>query len=168
MSGESPTGNEACIPFLIRRRRFAECMILAWQNVEYMIDQMTIQEYELHYLPDKLDPRVDMLRESVGFRVKLNFLRDAGRLSPNDARTIHEFADERNKLFHGNVFTSPHPAAIGVEQKTRLMNLAGKASQISLNRGFGVWFDEGTEDVENRDRGDLRKQGNTPANPFPR
>ncbi len=109
------------IPFLIRKRRFAECMILAWQDVEYMVDQMTIQEYGLLYLPEKQDPRVDILRDNVGFRVKLNFLKDRGRLSSSDTRMIHEFANERNKLFHGNVFTSPHPMAIPEEEKTRLM-----------------------------------------------
>jgi hypothetical protein len=170
VSDESPTDVDqgAWIPFLVRKRRFAECMILAWQDVEYGVDQMTIQEYGLRYLPEKIDPRVDILRDNVGFRVKVNFLKEACRLSSTDAKTIHEFADERNKLFHGNVFSSPHPIAISEDEKTRLMKLARQASQIALNRGFGVWFDVGTGDIENKDAGDTRNQGNTPARPFPR
>lgn len=139
------------IPFLIRKRRFAECMILAWQNVEDMIDQMTIQEFELLCTPDKQDPRVDILRDNVGFQAKLRLLKDMGRLSVIDRDAINRFSDERNKLFHGGIFSNPSPLTIPENEKTRLMELAGKASQIVLNRGFGVWFDEGTGDLGNKD-----------------
>ncbi len=152
MSEESPTDVDhgAWIPFLKRKRRFAECMILAWQEVEDKIDQMTVQEFELLYAPDKEDPRVDILRDNVGFQHKLKFLKDMGRLSANDTTTIQEFAKERNKLFHGNVFSARHPISMPEEEKTHLMDLASKASQIAVNRGFGIWFDEGTGDLGNK------------------
>ena len=94
------------------------------------IDQMTIQEFELLLYPRKTDPRVDMLRDDVGFRVKLRFLMRMGRISNVDRQAILEFETERNALFHGDVFTSLHPIALPEPQKTRMMELAGKASQI--------------------------------------
>jgi hypothetical protein len=43
-----------------------------------------------------------------------------------------------------------HLTAVPEKEKTRLMELAKKASQIVVNRGFGVWVDEGTGDVGNK------------------
>ncbi len=152
MSGEGPADIDhgAWIPFLVRKRRIAECIILAWQNVEQMVDQMTVQEFDLLYFPEKEDPRVDIIRDEVSFQPKLRFLKNMGRISEEDHATIQEFSRERNKLFHGNVFTSRHPVSISEEEKTRLMELAKNASQIALNRCFGVWSDEGTGDIGNK------------------
>lgn len=147
----SPEDHGAWIPFLIRKRRFAECMILAWQTVEDGIKQMTVQEFNLIYSPKKLDPRVDLLRINVGFKAKVEFLRDMGRLSSKDTETIRKFYDERNNLFHGFIYGSTHPVAISETEKTRLMELARKSSQIVTNRAFDAWFDEGTGDIDNKD-----------------
>jgi len=137
------------MPFLMKKGRFAECMILGWQEVEDKIDQMTVQEFHLLFAPQKDDPRVDMLRE-VNLRKKIEFLKVMGRISEGDASVIHRFSDERNKLFHGDVFRSAHPINMAVAEKNRLMELANKASQIASNRTFGVWFDEGTGDMGNK------------------
>jgi hypothetical protein len=133
--------------FYRRKRKFAECMILGWQSVENIVNQMTLQEFDLPYL-SKEEPRTDIILENVGFRTKLRFLKDMGRLSRPDCKTILDFYDERNKLFHGNFFY--HPSAMPEEEKTRLMELANRASQIVVNRGFGVWVDEGTGDIGNK------------------
>jgi hypothetical protein len=153
LSDDQPTAEDhgAVLPFLIRKRRFAEVMILAWQSVEDLVDQMTVQEFDLFYAPDKEDPRVDILRDRVGFETKLKFLKEMGRLSSNDTRTISDFALERHKLFHGYVFSNHSPGTIPEDEKTRLMNQAGRASQITTNRGFGTWYDEGTGDIGNKD-----------------
>lgn len=150
MSEDSPKDGEAWMPFLKRKGRFAECMILGWQAVEDKIEQMTAQEFDLLMAPPKRDPRIDLLNE-VSFRKRVEFLKEMGRLSDSDAGIIHKFADERNKLFHGNVFTSPHPVAMPQSEKNRLMELANLASQITMDRGFGVWYDEGTGDTGNKD-----------------
>jgi hypothetical protein len=150
MMSEGPREGEAQIPFLARSRRFADCMILAWQEVEDKVDQMTVQEFGLFYVPEKRDPRVDLLRDNIGFQQKLKFLRTRIRFSRNDIKTIQEFAQERHKLVHGNIFTSRHPVAVNEQEKTRLMDLALRASQISTNRVFRVWVDEGTGDAGNK------------------
>ena len=118
---------------------FAECMLVGCQSVEDGIDQITIQEFELLLYPDKTYPRVDILRDHVGFGVKLDLLVTIGRISKNDKKAILDFYKERNALFHGDIFTSLHPVALPEAEKTRLMELAGKASQIAQNRkiGFG-------------------------------
>jgi hypothetical protein len=139
---------ETWMAFYVRKRKFAECMILGWQSVEYYVNQMILQEFDLPYLP-KEEPRADFILENVGFRTKLKFLKDMGRLSQPDCKTILDFYDERNKLFHGKVFIY-HPTAVPEEEKTRLMELAKKASQIVVNRGFEVWVDEGTGDIGNK------------------
>ena len=125
-------------------------MLLGWQSVEDNVDQMTVQEFELLLYPRKTDPRVDMIRENVGFRVKLRFLRKMGRISKVDRSAILEFEKERNALFHGDIFTSLHSIALPEAEKARLMELAGKASQIASNRTIGVWTNEGTGDVGNK------------------
>lgn len=125
-------------------------MLLGWQSVEDGVDQMTIQEFELLLYPRKTDPRVDMIRNNVGFRVKLRFLMRMGRISNVDRKAILEFEKERNALFHGDIFTSLHPIALPEAEKTRLMELTGKASQIASNRTIGVWTDEGTGDLGNK------------------
>ncbi len=150
MSDEGPGENEAWISFLVRKRRFTECVILAWQSVEDLVNQMTVQEFDLLYYPSKADPRVDIILDEVRFPSKLKFLKTMGRISEKDHMTIQEFSRERNKLFHGNIFTSRHPVAISEEEKTRLMDLASKASQIAANRCLGVWTDEGTGDLGNK------------------
>ncbi len=73
-----------------------------------------------------------------------------GRISLPDQTVIFSFYKERNSLFHGNVFTSLHPIALPEAEKTRLMELAGNASQILTNRVFSVWTDEGTGDTSNK------------------
>jgi hypothetical protein len=148
---EQPTeiDHGAWIPFLIRKKRFAECMILAWQEVEDKVDQMTVQEFKLSYLPDKKDARVDLLRDNIGFQNKLKFLKLMDRLSDNDISIIQKFVEERNKLFHGYVFGDRSLLVIPEEEKNHLMGLASKASQIVTNRAFGVWVDEGTGDMGN-------------------
>lgn len=149
LSDEKPNEavHETYMAFYIKKRKFAECMILGWQLVEYYVNQMTLQEFDLPYLP-KEEPRTDIIRENVGFQTKLKFLKDMGRLSQPDYNTIQDFQKERNKLFHGNFFY--HPSAMPEKEKTRLMELANSASQIVVNRGFGVWVDEGTGDIGNK------------------
>ena len=107
MSDELPNEGESWMAFFIRNRKFAECMILGWQSVEDLVNQMTVQEFDLLYLPKKEDPRTDIIRENVGFRIKLRFLKDMGRLSQPDYNTIQDFHEERNKLFHGDVWHLP-------------------------------------------------------------
>jgi hypothetical protein len=150
---EEPTdaNHGAWIPFLIRKRRFAEVIILAWQDVEDLVDQMTIKEFRLMLVPKKMDARVDLIRNNIGFQVKLKFLGDGGILSKTDLMTIQEFAKERNDLFHGDVFKHRPYLAITEVEKMRLMGLASKASQIALNRCVGVWYDEGTNDLGNKE-----------------
>ncbi len=115
-----------------------------------MVTQMTVQEFKLLLAPEKEDPRVDILRDNVGFQNKLKFLKDMGRLSENDVAIVKQFSTERNKLFHGSVFTSSHPVEMPTVEKKRLMALANKASQIVTNRTVGVWVGEGTGDVGNK------------------
>lgn len=150
---DQPTAEDhgAWIPYLIRKRRFAECMILAWQAVEDGIDQMVVQEFGFIYSPKKLDPRVDLLRRLYAFRPKIDFLKDMGRLSQHDVETIAQLDKERNNLFHGFVYESRHPVTIPEREKDRLMELARKASQIVTNRSFSVWSEEETGDSENKD-----------------
>ena len=150
LSDESPPEGEAWMPFLIRKRRFLECIVLGWQSVENYVDQMAIQEFELLLYPKKTDPRIDILRDRVGFGTKVEFLNQMGRISEEDQKTIFEFYKERNALFHGDIFTSRHPVVVPEPEKTRLMELAGKASQIAMNRTIGVWTDEGTGDLGNK------------------
>jgi hypothetical protein len=73
-----------------------------------------------------------------------------GRISNADRKAILEFEKERNALFHGDIFTSLHPITLPEAEKTRLMELTGKASQIASNRTIGVWTDEGTGDLGNK------------------
>jgi hypothetical protein len=150
VSDEVPKQHESNIQFLVRKRRFADCMILAWQNVEYMVDVMTVQEFDLVYLPENEDPRVDFIRGQDGFGTKLTFLKNMGRISKRDLTAIREFAKERHKLFHANMFTAPHPMMIPEDEKTRLMELAKNASQIVFNRAFAVWSSEETGDIGNK------------------
>lgn len=150
LSDELP--NEAVdkswMAFYIRKKKFAECMILGWQSVENYINQMILQEFELPYLlKDK--PRIDFVLDH-SFPAKLELLKSRGRLSKNDKETIQKFSEERNKLFHGNFFLFYHPSAMPEEEKRRLMELANRASQIVVNRGFDVWVDEGTGDIGNK------------------
>jgi hypothetical protein len=153
LSDELP--NEAVdkswMAFYIRKRKFAECVILGWQSVENYINQMILQEFELPYLlKDK--PRIDFVLDQA-FPAKLELLKSMGRISKNDKETIQRFSEERNKLFHGGFFLfdhPPHPSAMPEEEKTRLMELANRASQIVVNRGFEVWVDEGTGDIGNK------------------
>ena len=135
----------------MRKRRFAECMILGWQNVEDGINQMMIDEFHLIYSPDEMDPRVDLIRGINNIRIKTEFLEDMGRLSRGDLKVIADFDKERNKLFHGFIYESTHPVTIPEAEKTRLMQMADRASKIITNRGFGVWFEEGTTDTGNKD-----------------
>lgn len=151
MSDELPNEaiHETWMAFYVRKRKFAEGMILGWQLVEDMVNQMTVQEFGLPYLP-KGEPRTDIILENVGFQTKLKFLKDMGRISHLDYNTIHDFQKERNKLFHGDVFGIYHLTAVSEKEKTRLIELASRTSQIVVNRGFGVWVDEGTGDTGNR------------------
>ena len=73
-----------------------------------------------------------------------------GRLSAIDSDIIGRFSHERNKLFHGGVFTNRSLLEISESERRGLMELARQASQIVMNRGFGVWLDEGTGDIGNR------------------
>jgi hypothetical protein len=153
LSDEQPTAEDhgAWIPFLIRKRRFAECVIVAWQAVEDLVGQMTVGEFELFLAPKKQDPRIDLLLGKIDFKDKLDFLKEMGLLSNNDVKTIREFSEERNRIFHGGVFTNPLVTTIREEEKTRIMELARKASQIAMNRGFGVWVAEEMDDMGNKD-----------------
>jgi hypothetical protein len=140
---------EPWIPFLARKKRFLECVVLAWQNVEDLVDKMTFQEFGLNLVHDE-DLRIELLRNHTNFGSKLEFLKDAGRLSKIDMEVIKRFQKERNKLFHGNLSKDFHIMLIPEAEKDRLMELALKASQIAVNRGFGVWVDEKTNDLGNK------------------
>ena len=139
LSDEQPNEaiHESWMAFYVRKRKFAECTILGWQSVEYYVNQMILQE-----------SRIDLILKHRGFRTKLEFLKTMGRLSDNDRETIQRFSKERNILFHGDL--SYHPSAMPKEEKTRLIELANRASQIAFNRGFKVWVDEGTGDTGNK------------------
>ncbi|MDG6945955.1 MAG: hypothetical protein JRM91_04775 [Nitrososphaerota archaeon] len=147
-SEDTPPAGDAWIPFLISKGRFLEVMVIAWQTVEDLVDQMTMQEFELVTVPEGDDPRVDLVRE-VGFQKKLDFLKAMGRLSAPDVTKIKEFGRARNLLFHGGVFTNPHPMTIADSEEQRMMNLAGMASRIVTNRAFGVWTQRETDDLTN-------------------
>jgi len=139
-------------------------MILGWQDVEDKVDQRTVQEFQLFYTPENQDPRVDIIRDRINLPTKLDFLKTMGRISANDLSVIKEFQTERNKLFHGDLYSSRHPVIIAATEKTRLMELANTASKIVTNRAFGVWFEEGTVDVGNKNVSKLeRPKGSTLA-----
>jgi hypothetical protein len=72
------------------------------------------------------------------------------RISERNLTTIREFAKERNRLFGGNVFTSPHPRGNIGRYKTRLIEPAKIASQIAFIRAFGVWSDEEKGGIGNK------------------
>jgi len=63
-------------------------MVLGWQSVEYYVHQMT-QEFELLFYPKKTDPRIDILRDRVGFGTKVEFLNQMGRISEEDRRFLN-------------------------------------------------------------------------------
>ncbi|HML01917.1 MAG TPA: hypothetical protein VK487_00945 [Candidatus Bathyarchaeia archaeon] len=152
MSDEQPNTaiNESMMEFYFRKKKFPECMIVGWQQVEYFVNQMTLQEFDLQsYLP-KEEPRTDLILDNVGFPAKLKFLKDMRRLSQSDYKTIHDFQEERNRLFHARTKFFYHPSAIPDEEKTRLMELACSASQIAVNRSVQDRIDEGTGDIGNK------------------
>jgi hypothetical protein len=153
LSEELPAEEDhrAWLPFLIRKRRFAEAMILKWQVVEGMVDQMVIDEFDLIYSPKRLDPRVDLVRESSSFPRKVAFLVDMGRLSKGDQEILIKFSEERNNLFHGFVYKSTHPVSAPETEKTRLMELARRAALVASNRAWGVWTDQESGDTGNLD-----------------
>lgn len=147
-SEDWPPAGEAWIPFLVKKGRFLDVMVIAWQNVEDLVDQMAIQEFELLSAPEGQDPRVDLVREA-GFGRKLDFLKAMGRVSTPDVAKIKEFSKARNLLFHGGVYTNPHPMTLPQKEKQRMMKLAAEASRIVTNRGFGVWSQKESDDLTN-------------------
>lgn len=153
MSDDKPIAEDqgAVISFLIRKGRFAECMIVAYQTVEDFIDQMVAQEFELLYTPKGQDPRVDYVRRTHSLDYKMGFLKKMARLSADDIQRIKSFVDERNRLFHGYVFENNSPLTTPESEKTRLMELALKASQIATDRVVGNWVAEERGDIGNKD-----------------
>lgn len=149
-SEDRPSDGESWLPFLIRKKRFLEAVVLAWQVVEDFVDQMTIQEFELLVGPEGNDPRVDMIRD-VPFGKKVDLLKTMARLSAPDKAKILEFSKERNRLFHGGVFTNPQPLTLPANERERLMKLADEASRIVANRVVGVWWQAETNDLTNKD-----------------
>jgi hypothetical protein len=147
-SDDWPPEGEAWIPWLIKQGRFLDAMVIAWQDVEDKVDQMTVQEFELMTVPEGEDPRVDIIHE-LNFQRKLDFLKAMSRLSTPDVTKIKEFSKARNKLFHGGVFTNPHPMTLPATEKERMMKLAGEASRIVTNRAFGVWYQKESNDLTN-------------------
>jgi hypothetical protein len=147
-SEDWPPEGEAWIPWLIKKGRFLDAMVISWQDVEDKVDQMTVQEFELMTVPEGEDPRVDMIHE-VNFTRKLDFLKAMARLSAPDVTKIKEFGKARNRLFHGGVFSNPHPMTLPAAEKERMMKLAGEASRIVTNRAFGVWYQKETDDLTN-------------------
>ena len=137
------------VPFLIRKGRFIEAVVVAWQDVEDLVDQMVVQEFELMSVGPGEDPRVDMIRDA-GFGRKVDFLRKMGRLSEPDCAKIFEFSKARNLLFHGGVYTNPHPMTLPQAQKDRMAKIAGEASRIVTNRVFNVWWQAETNDLTNK------------------
>ena len=149
MNLDRPIYGESWMQFLMRTGRFSDCMIRGWQDVEDRINQILAQESGLVHAPWGVDTEVDRLRK-LSFEKKVKRLRKANRLSELDATTVLNFAKERHSLFHGDIFRNQNPLTISAREKVRLMELANLASQITLNRGFGVWFDESTNDLGNK------------------
>ena len=138
------------VPFLIRNGRFIEAVVVAWQEVEDFVDQMVVQEFELISVGPGEDPRVDLIRDA-GFGRKVDFLKKMARLSEPDCKKIFEFSKSRNLLFHGGVYTNPHPMTMPQVQKDHMMKLAQEASRIVTNRVFNVWWQAETNDLTNKD-----------------
>lgn len=137
------------MPFLMRNGRFSDCFLRGWQGVEDRINQMVAQQNGLVYAPRRVDTEVDRIR-SLKFPKKVEQLREDERISELDTVTILSFAKERNQnYFHGDIFKNQNPLTIPTRERARLMGLANLASQITMNRGFGVWSDKSTNDLGN-------------------
>ena len=130
-------------------------MLVAWASTENIISQMIRQELALPINPKEWDEKTK--RQFKYFKSKITFLQGRNRLTAKDVEILLEFAKERNKYFHGEVFRLDF-SQIPEAGKTRLMELASKASQIATNRGFGLWYDEGTSDIENKEYQNSRSQ----------
>ena len=114
---------------------FYQSFVSIWQDVEKYVDQMTMHEFNLPSVTSGTDPRVDLLRQSVGFNKKIDFLKAMGRLSNGDVAKIREFARERNELFHGGAFVEPS-GAIPKDKRRSLIELASEVFEIIVNRAL--------------------------------
>ena len=126
---ENPEPNEGWLQYFRRKRKFSDCILLAWSEIEFHIDQEVAKEFGLVYY----DKKAQILLE-MNFQKKLVFLKENGAITKEEFDIIKKFQEYRNKLFHGK----QHFFNLDDKEKDEIMDNAVKAAQLALDIGFRV------------------------------
>jgi hypothetical protein len=128
-----PEPGEAWLQYLRRTRQFCCLILLAWSEVEFHIEQMTVREFGLFHDDFREDGRAKILLE-MPFGKKLDFLKKQGVVYKDEYDSIKKFQECRNKLFHGK---EPFFVTLSEKKKDEIMDNAVEAAQLALDIGLG-------------------------------
>jgi hypothetical protein len=126
---DRPLPNESQVEFLRRTEKLHELLLLAWDTIEFNIDQLVADSFGLHATENE-NSRVKWLLDR-SFGKKLEFLRDIQRINPDDYAIIQAFQRKRNDLFHRDGWHAIF--MMSQAEKQQLMDEAVKASTVSTH-----------------------------------
>jgi hypothetical protein len=127
---ENPEPNEGWLQYFQRKRKFSDCILLAWSEIEFDIDQVVARQFGL-FIEDK---KAKILLE-MNFQRKIVFLKENGVITREEFNIIKKFQEYRNELFHGK---QPFFFNLSDKEKDEIMDNAVKAAQLALDIGFRV------------------------------
>jgi len=126
---DRPLPNESQVEFLRRTERLHELLLLAWDEIEFNIDQLVADCFGLHATEND-DSKVKWVLDK-SFGKKLEFLKENQRISQDDYSVIHAFQRKRNDLFRKDGWHAIF--MMSQAEKRQLMDEAVKASTISTH-----------------------------------
>lgn len=85
---------------LLKEENFGEIILVAWAYVEYMINQLTIENFNIK----QEDTKTKEFLTDRSFEDKWNFVKALGIFTEKEKKKISTFQTRRNKLFHDALF----------------------------------------------------------------
>lgn len=86
-----------------RKNRFADVTLTAWSNIEYDVDMLFTNEFDLTLDDDKAKILLRM-----NFLTKLDFLKENQLVTNDEYQAIRSFDEFRNQMFHRDGWVYVH------------------------------------------------------------
>lgn len=120
------TGVKGVFEQLKEKGDYGEIILVAWAYTEYMIDQFVFEAFS-----DKEDPQIREFVKGLDFNYKWEFLKKHSLFSKDEKAKITIFQNQRNKLFHTDLFNNPKYYA--KEGRKEMIQLAIDSFEVVSN-----------------------------------
>lgn len=126
---DHPEPNEGWLQYFRRKRQFSDCILFAWSEIEFNLDQIVARQFGLFID----DTKAKILLRDLTIQKKLDFLKEIYVITKDEYNIIKKFQEYRNKLFHGK---QPFFFNLSDKEKDEVMDNAVNAAELTLVIGF--------------------------------